>query len=799
VIATVALLSMIWGTTWAAIRIGLRGVPPFTGVAIRFAVASVVLLLGAKLLGGRFEGSRREKWLWVANALLSFCASYGILYWSEQWVPSGLASVLFATFPFFVALLAHFALPDEPLSVRTLAGTTVGFLGVAAIFSEDLTRLGGPGVALGAGVLLLAPIASALSNVAIKKWGKGLHPISLTAVPMGIAGGVMAAVALLTERGRSFEWNASSLGAIAYLAIPGSAVTFMLYYWLLEHLPATKVALIAYLSPVVAVTVGALFLDEPYTSRMLLGSALVIAGVALATRPRLRRGATTAALAGLAAWLTCASGWSVPALAAEPEVTAVIDDGPVILPAGDIPESLRSLGPPESFVRFALTNDRSGAAAAGPLGAERKERSTLVVATGGEPKLTAQVEGEVRALRFGPDGALYVLLGRVRGKSDPGEAFVRRVDVASAEKPLEIRVPATAADMDLSPEGNALLVACRNEIRVVTIPDMRSPRLFRVEGDNRSIAAVSGTSQVVLGRTDGLVLVDLGDPQPREGLPVRERVPFEAAVTSLAAAPDRPALLARIADGRTLDVLLDPLRTEPRGTSSAILWPGAKVRAVATRAPQPAAAAAAAAAAAEEPPLPWEIRAPAQAPPPAPVESVPAAQPSAAAANPEPEAAPPQPAPEPDRAPPEEPSPQAVAPPQAEPEMAPAHEPVEEPVSAQTPAESQAPPPAAPPEAVAAQGGGALVRGRIGGAAAAQVTNVVLFGPDNLLREALRVAPAADGSWTAGPLPAGSYRIVLDAGGRSAVVSDPPYARVTVPASGEVAAPALAVTKVLGP
>jgi hypothetical protein len=92
-----------------------------------------------------------------------------------------------------------------------------------------------------------------------------------------------------------------------------------------------------------------------------------------------------------------------------------------------------------------------------------------------------------------------------------------------------------------------------------------------------------------------------------------------------------------------------------------------------------------------------------------------------------------------------------------------------------------------------------MVRGRIAGAAAAQITSVVLFGPNNLLREALRIAPGSDGTWTAGPLPAGSYRVVLDAGGRSAVVSNPPYATVVVPASGEVAAPILTVEKVLGP
>lgn len=256
--------------------------PPLAGVSLRFAIACLLLLALAALRRVPLGRERRERWLWLANGVLSFCVSYGIVYWSEQWVPSGLAAVLFSTFPLFVALLAHLLLPGERLRARAVLGALVGFGGVAVIFSEDLARLGGRGVPFAATVSLLAPLASALANVMIKRWGQGIHPISLTSVPMGIAAVVMGALAWATGEWASVRLDAVSLVALLYLAVPGSVVTFLLYYWLLGHLRATRLALVAYAIPVVAVGVGALLLDESLTLRVLLGSALVVAGVATA-------------------------------------------------------------------------------------------------------------------------------------------------------------------------------------------------------------------------------------------------------------------------------------------------------------------------------------------------------------------------------------------------------------------------------------------------------------------------------------------------------------------------------------
>jgi drug/metabolite transporter (DMT)-like permease len=250
-------------------------------VALRFAIASVLLLAFARWKGIPLGRRPHERLLWVVNGVLFFSVSFGVVYWAEQFVPSGLTSVLFSVFPLLVALLAHVALPGERLRPRAAIGAVLGFLGVAVIFSEDFRKIGGEHVLFGCGLLLLSPTVSAISSVAVKRWGSGIHPISLAAMPMGICALVMTLLALVFERGRPVTWSAATVGSLLYLAIAGSCVTFTLYYWLLRHARASRVALLAYLTPVVAVLTGIALLDEPFTARLTLGALLVIGGVAL--------------------------------------------------------------------------------------------------------------------------------------------------------------------------------------------------------------------------------------------------------------------------------------------------------------------------------------------------------------------------------------------------------------------------------------------------------------------------------------------------------------------------------------
>lgn len=282
--AAIFLLILIWGSTWAAIRIGLQGMPPFTSLFLRFAVASAALLVLAPHLGAKLSGGKREWKLWIASGLLTFGVSYGVVYWSEQWVPSALASILFATFPLFVAGMARFLLPGETLRKSSVAGIVLGFLGVGIIFSEDLGQLGGPNVALYSVVMLLSPFSSAMGNVLVKRYGKNIHPLTVTVIPMMIGCVIMGGLAAIFEHDLPRRFDAVSIGSIVYLAFFGTALTFTLYFWLLSHFPATKLSLITYGTPVVAVILGDLLLGEKITPRVLAGAGTVIAGVFLAGR-----------------------------------------------------------------------------------------------------------------------------------------------------------------------------------------------------------------------------------------------------------------------------------------------------------------------------------------------------------------------------------------------------------------------------------------------------------------------------------------------------------------------------------
>jgi drug/metabolite transporter (DMT)-like permease len=293
--ATLGLLTLIWGTTWAAIRIGLRGMAPFTGVALRFAIGAAALAAVGRGLGVRLWGApptaagrpRPSPWrVWLANGLLTFFIPYGVLYWAEQWVPSGVAAVLFATSPLWVALAAHLALPAERLRAATAAGILIGFAGVALIFSEDLRALGGPRVAGAAALLLVAPLTSAFGVVAVKRWSAGMHPLAIVTAPMGMAAAGMGCLALAGESGQPPRLSGLPLAALLYLALIGTALAFTLYFWLLGRLPATTLSLINYLTPIVALLVGGVALGEPVTTRILAGSALVVGGVAAAMRVR---------------------------------------------------------------------------------------------------------------------------------------------------------------------------------------------------------------------------------------------------------------------------------------------------------------------------------------------------------------------------------------------------------------------------------------------------------------------------------------------------------------------------------
>jgi len=281
-----ASLVLIWSSTWVAIKIGLEDLPPLLGAGIRFALAGLGLLVIARIMGRPLRTDAR---LAAVLALLPFAAAYGLIYWGEQYVPSGLAAVLFGVMPLYSAVLASIALAGEPLRARLLAGIAVALAGLSLAFGESL-ELGHSRWALAAAfACAAAPLAAAIGNVAIKRRGGALDAIVLNGWAM-LAGGALLLVVSAAAEAWEVTWSGEAIGSIAYLALIGSAVPFVTLTILLRELPAVTMSYITLLLPFGALAFGAALYDEAVTLPAVAGAALVASGLAVAQwRVRTRR------------------------------------------------------------------------------------------------------------------------------------------------------------------------------------------------------------------------------------------------------------------------------------------------------------------------------------------------------------------------------------------------------------------------------------------------------------------------------------------------------------------------------
>ncbi len=273
------MLVLIWSSTWVAIKIGLEDVPPLLGAGIRFAIAGGALLVVARALGRPLRTDAR---LAAVLGLLPFAAAYGLIYWGEQYVPSGLAAVLFGVMPLYSAGLAAFALADEPLRASLVAGIGVALGGLALAFGESLALGHAEWALLAATACALAPLASAIGNVSIKRRGASLDAVVLNGWAMLGGGALLLAVSAPAEDWAQAAWSAQAIGSVAYLAAIGSAVPFVVLTILLRELPAVTVSYITLLLPFGALVFGAALYDERITAAALGGAVLVAAGLLIA-------------------------------------------------------------------------------------------------------------------------------------------------------------------------------------------------------------------------------------------------------------------------------------------------------------------------------------------------------------------------------------------------------------------------------------------------------------------------------------------------------------------------------------
>ncbi len=284
------LLCCIWGSTWLFIKIGLTDLPPFTFAGIRFLLASLILFSLVTIRGVPWPRTRHEWKLIAIVGLLQFTLNYGLVFWGEQHISSGLAAVLQAMFPAFGMVIAHFYLPQERMTVAKVLGVLLGIFGVAVIFSDQLS-IGGTMALLGSVALVLSALFGSYGNVLVKVQGGKIDPMVLAAGQMIFGFVPLLAIGIYLEGNPlTLRWTRMAVIALIYLVIVGSVIAFALYYWLMRNMDVTNTMLIALVTPVVAVILGMIVLHEQFNWRLLAGGACIISGLGLIVL-RKRKGA----------------------------------------------------------------------------------------------------------------------------------------------------------------------------------------------------------------------------------------------------------------------------------------------------------------------------------------------------------------------------------------------------------------------------------------------------------------------------------------------------------------------------
>lgn len=281
-----ALLSIIWGTTWYALKVSLNeGMVPSYAVGIRFLFGGLIFWIIMIIRREKLPLTKRAISIYLLFGFFNFGISYALTYWGTQYIYSNLSSILWASFPIFATLIAHFYLPDEKLNVKKIISLIFGIFGTILIISQS-SNLGGENVIIGVIVVLIAVIMAAWPNAYLKKYKSEVNTFQLNAVSQSIGGILLFSFALLTEPGPAMVWTQVNILATIYLVIFGSVVTFSLYFWLFSHLTLTQITYVAFFPPIIAIFVGWIFLNEQLSAIILIGALMIILGALLVNYKR---------------------------------------------------------------------------------------------------------------------------------------------------------------------------------------------------------------------------------------------------------------------------------------------------------------------------------------------------------------------------------------------------------------------------------------------------------------------------------------------------------------------------------
>jgi drug/metabolite transporter (DMT)-like permease len=280
-----AIIYFVWGSTFLAIRIGVREVPPLLLAGVRFFAAGIVLY-GWMRATGTASPTRRE---WASATLLAvliFLVDYGLVFWAEQRVPSGITAVMLATIPVFTALAEILILRTQRLTLRLGIALVVGLAGVAVLVSRSISFGDAPIERSGALALVVGAISWSLASVLSRKLTLPQSKVMSSGAQMLVGGILLILAAAMFGEFRSFhtrDVSADAWLALLYLIVAGSIVAFTAYVWLIHHESPTKVGTYAYVNPVIAVVLGYFMGGEALGARTILGTLLVLVSVVVIT------------------------------------------------------------------------------------------------------------------------------------------------------------------------------------------------------------------------------------------------------------------------------------------------------------------------------------------------------------------------------------------------------------------------------------------------------------------------------------------------------------------------------------
>ena len=276
---------LFWGTTYLAIRIGVRTVPPGLFGGLRFLTAGLLFLAYLRWRGHVLPRGRELLDMVIVGIAL-LVTSNGLVIWAEQWVPSSIAALLVATLPFWMAGFEAVLPSGEPLTIRKVAGIIIGFAGLVILLSPEIETSFDMSYFRGVAALLLAPLCWSAGSVYSKSRPAKSHPLMAATMQMIVAGIILIFIGGMFGEWQRFSLELEGVAATAYLVVFGSIVGYGSFIYALAKLPATKVAMYAYVNPVIAVLLGWLILDERMDWSVLLATAVVLLGVVLVKSSR---------------------------------------------------------------------------------------------------------------------------------------------------------------------------------------------------------------------------------------------------------------------------------------------------------------------------------------------------------------------------------------------------------------------------------------------------------------------------------------------------------------------------------